>query len=262
MTLLPVNHQSFYPFIFQNIRLKEACWLDDEPYFTRRAIGEWLEYSPKTQDRAIAKIIERNSHINQFSVLVKLTSADGKKYEQNVYNPIGFQLIVFESRQPKAKAYKIMVAHLVYAFMKGDVQPPRSLEMVRAQIQCEEASALKIPAERAIAVNYLAEYYKKHRGTVYRWIQRIDQGESLQRKPNPLKGKRRAVGPEDMEIIRRMVEENPGITVKDIRKQMPYLTCSSATISTIKGYIKEQVTQRIIQRLKDAAVVNTPILNR
>jgi len=254
--ILPYN-QSFYPFIFQNIRLKEACWLDDTPYFTRRAIGEWLEYSPKTQDRAIAKIIERNSYIDQFSVLVKLTSTDGKKYDQNVYNPIGFQLIVFESRQPKARAYKIMVAHLVYAFMKGDVQPPRNLEMVRAQLQCEEASTFEIHSERAIAVKYLSGKYQKHIATIYRWIQRVDRGEGLQRKPNPLKGKRKAVEPEDIEAIRRMVEENPGITVREIRKQMPYLICSSATVSTIKGHIKEQVTQRIIQRLKDAAVVNT-----
>jgi len=124
-------NQELFPFDFNNIQLKEACWINGHPYFTARAIAEWLEYSPKIQDRAIAKIIERNPHINQFSTLVRLTSVEGgRKVEREIriYDPIGLQLITYESHQPKAKAFKIATAHLVYVFLRGELKPPRSVK--------------------------------------------------------------------------------------------------------------------------------------
>ncbi len=48
-----------------------------------------------------------------------------REVEVEVFDPIGLQLIIFESKQPKAKAYKIAVAHLVYAFMTGDLKPSK-----------------------------------------------------------------------------------------------------------------------------------------
>ncbi len=117
------------PFDYNDIYINEACWIDDKPHFTRRAIGELLEYQfPK---ETISKIIDRNPHISQFSTVVNLTTVQntgkGQKYDrmmnQEVYNPIGLQLIVFESNQPKARQYKIAVAHLVQAYMKGELIP-------------------------------------------------------------------------------------------------------------------------------------------
>ncbi|MFQ5647505.1 MAG: hypothetical protein ACE5GM_11295 [bacterium] len=109
------------PFSFNDVNLSESCWIDGKPYFTRRAVGEWLEYPQPHQ--GIKNIIKRNPHIrdSQWSVVVSLTTTDGKTYEQEVYDPIGLQLIIMESRQPKAKEYKIAVAKLVYAYMTGEL---------------------------------------------------------------------------------------------------------------------------------------------
>lgn len=121
-----INHD-FHPFIFDQVRLKEACWINGVPYFTRRAIGEFLGYA--TPKQSIRKIIERNPYIDddRWSVVVKLTTTDGKEYWTRVYNPIGLQLIMFESRQPKARFYKVAVAHFVYAFTRGEVSAPRNI---------------------------------------------------------------------------------------------------------------------------------------
>jgi prophage antirepressor-like protein len=108
------------PFRYDAIEMSEACYINGDPHFTRRAIGQWLEYN--YPQKAVDKILERNPHINQFSVAVNLTATDGKTYEYRVFNPIGFQLIVFESAQPKAKKYKVAVAKLVWAYMKGELK--------------------------------------------------------------------------------------------------------------------------------------------
>lgn len=110
------------PFQYGGIALSESCTIKGAPYFTRRAIGEWLGYSnPK---RAVAKIIERNPHIEKqaWSRVVKLTTLEGARYATRttrVYNPVALQLIIFESRQPKAIRYKVAVAELVVDLMTG-----------------------------------------------------------------------------------------------------------------------------------------------
>jgi hypothetical protein len=111
------------PFIYESIRLKESCWIDGKPCFTRRSIGEWLEY--KNPDRSVHNITLRHSCVDQFSILIKLVSTDGKFYDQRVYDPIGLQLIINKSDKPKAIRFQIAVAHLVYAFMQGKLQPPK-----------------------------------------------------------------------------------------------------------------------------------------
>ena len=119
------------PFDYKDVHLTEACWINGDPHFTRRAIGEYLEYTQPQS--AISRIIERNPHISQFSSVVKLTteldSRKGQKYERQVehevYNPIGLQLIINKSNQPRALEFQIAVAHLVQAYSKGLLQPPQ-----------------------------------------------------------------------------------------------------------------------------------------
>lgn len=64
------------PFRFQEVSLKESCWIDKKPYFTRWAIGEWLEYVRPRPDVAIAKIVAKNPHILMFAVVTKLVTTD------------------------------------------------------------------------------------------------------------------------------------------------------------------------------------------
>ncbi|MBI5815907.1 MAG: hypothetical protein HZB29_09890 [Nitrospinae bacterium] len=130
-------------FDFDGERLQEACWINGKPYFTRRAIGEWLEY--ENPQKAVDNIISRNPHISDprwsstLNLRVELTTGKGgnstyeRESEQEVYSPVGLQLIVFESGQPKAREYKIWVANLVHAFMSGELkEPPRTISFFEA----------------------------------------------------------------------------------------------------------------------------------
>lgn len=128
-------------FSYEGIRLRESCWIDGKPYFTHRAIAEFLEY-PDPEKDPIGRIIRRNPYIKQFAALVKFAIVDEypkerhspanlsgesstrtREIEIEVFDPIGFQLIIFESHQPKAKQYKIAVAHLVYDYATGNLKP-------------------------------------------------------------------------------------------------------------------------------------------
>lgn len=111
------------PFRYGGVDLQESVYIQGAPYFTRRAIGEWLEY--KDPQKAIDNIINRNPHINnsEWSTPLKLRGVEGNRTverDTRVYSPIGLQLIVFESRQPKAIQYKIAVAKLVADMMSGE----------------------------------------------------------------------------------------------------------------------------------------------
>lgn len=46
------------PFCFEGITLKEVCWLNGHPYFTRRAIEDWL--NAEHPQKYIDNIIDRN----------------------------------------------------------------------------------------------------------------------------------------------------------------------------------------------------------
>lgn len=102
------------PFAHGDIALSEVEFIDGIPHVTRRAIGEWLEYADP--QNAIDVILKRNPHLQTYSVPVKLTGTDGKKYDGFLYHPIGFLLIVMESGQPKAHAMKAAVAEFVWRF--------------------------------------------------------------------------------------------------------------------------------------------------
>lgn len=142
---------SLIPFAFGAVRLREACWIDDTPYFTRRAIGEWLEY-PQPQ-QAIRNIIKRNPHLSdpRWSVVVKLTSTDGKQYEHQLFDPIGLQLVVFESRQPRALQYKIAVANLAWHYMNGTLGAELAPPLFREVLQTQKHTRARGAAQRALA---------------------------------------------------------------------------------------------------------------
>lgn len=103
-------------FNFHEINLSQVVYRDGIPHPTRAAIGEFLEYADP--QKSVDKILERNPHIEAWSVPVKLTATDGKNYDTFVYHPIGFMLIVFESGQPRAHDMKQAVAEFVYHYMK------------------------------------------------------------------------------------------------------------------------------------------------
>jgi hypothetical protein len=169
--------QNLVCFNWQGIALQEACWISGKPYFTRRAIGQWLGYNHPR--KAVDKIIERNPHITdpRWSTTVKLTAVEGGHEvtrDIEVYDPIGLQLIVFESHQPKALQFKVMAANLVWEFMNGRLvraQPPRQ-KLIHAAERLQEIKQLGW-GKRGAAMLELGKSLGKGFSTIGRWRKRL-----------------------------------------------------------------------------------------
>lgn len=180
--MLPeINNADLLPFNFEGIRLQEACFINGNPYFTAKAIGEFLGYVKPRPDKAIRKIVDRNPHILTFSsdtrLVSELDTGKGKKYIREsyvrVFDPIGLQLIINKSNQPKAIAFQIAVAHLVLAFMKGELKP--SKWSFRGDRVSAIRQILSLPStfKRKIFIDDLANRENVHSTSVYRWLDRF-----------------------------------------------------------------------------------------
>lgn len=163
------------PFQFQGVALQEACWISGKPYFTRRAIGEWLEYSHPGQ--AVNKIVQRYPYIGdqRWATEVKLTSVEGDREVTrivDIHDPISFQLIVFKSNQPKAIQYQIAVANLAWAYMNGQLKP--SKWTLRGDLVAAGRQIHSLPQGRARGglMRDLAEREGCSMATIYRRIAR------------------------------------------------------------------------------------------
>ena len=97
------------------------CYVDTESengnfYMTRRQIGEALEYK---DDRSYYRIISRNKDVISNSVVVKLTSTDGKAYNTELYTFHQlFQILRF-SKQPKANLFMDWAATTLEELVTG-----------------------------------------------------------------------------------------------------------------------------------------------
>lgn len=146
-------------FRFREIQLNESCWVNGRPYFTPKAIGEWLEYAKPYF--AVRKIIDRNPHIRTFATVVKLTTVEGNRTipklgiveggrevtrEVEVYDPIGLQLIINKSNQPKAVLFQVAAAELVWAYFNEELTPSKWSR--RGDLLSAARQILSIPESR------------------------------------------------------------------------------------------------------------------
>lgn len=84
---------------------------------TRKQIGQALEYS--NPDDAIYRIHERHKdRLDKFSVVVNLSSTDGKAYDTKLYNSKGIMEICRWSQQPKADAFMDWVWEVIESIRK------------------------------------------------------------------------------------------------------------------------------------------------
>ena len=176
------------PFNFQEVRLQEACWIDGKPYFTRRAIGEFLEYAQP--DFAINWLVKRNPHVKEFATYVNLTCVEGgrevsRKIE--VYDPIGLQLIVNKSNQPKAIAFQVAVAKLVVAYLKGEILPSRWSQKGDIAAIRQILSAPPKYNRRKLIIDY-AEREGISLASAYRRISKVDRLKTKSGKPRRSRG--------------------------------------------------------------------------
>ncbi|NDY74619.1 hypothetical protein DO021_21805 [Desulfobacter hydrogenophilus] len=218
------------PFRFQGITLQEACWMDGKPFFTRRAVGEWLEYSQP--DSAIKHIVTRNPHIedDRWSTLVKLTSVEGDRdvlRELRVYDPIGFQLIVFESRQPRAIKYKIAVANLAWAFMNGSIKPSEWSSKGDLISSSRQIHSLKPCIKRGELVRDLAQREGISKQTAYRMIGRVT-GKRMRQSIRCDRGKTRY--PKEQAQVFHYIKRHPKAGGTEIRNALG-LTVSATLIN-------------------------------
>jgi len=132
------TESNIIPFSFQGMALRESCWIAGVPYFTSRAIGEFLEY--KDPMRKINHLVKRNPYLLNFRTVLNLSTVEGSRTGDKltpveggrnvirnlyIFDPIGLQCIFFESHQPKAIQYKIAAAKLVWALANGTLKPSK-----------------------------------------------------------------------------------------------------------------------------------------
>lgn len=133
-----------------------------EFYMTRQQIGEALGYDNPMI--AIAKIHERHKgRIGKFSVLTKLTGADGKKYETYLYSARGIYEICRWSRQQAADDF---YDH-VYGILEGLRLGYLELNMQKQTVvwQDTRAYAKDIRRKETDMVRELVEYAKSQGST-------------------------------------------------------------------------------------------------
>ena len=225
------------PFIYNDIAIQESCWIDGKPYFTRRAIGEFLEY--KHPQKAIDNIIERNPYIDnpRWSVTLNLRATDGKKYATKAYDPISFQLITFESHRPKAIRYKITVAKLVWALMTGNLKPSKWSQKGDLVSAARQILSLPHGRKRGALIRDLADRDGVSLQTAYRRIQmatgkklKTTKGKAIRRSD-----KGSTIYPEEKEQVLLYIKEHPDSGGAAIRKAL----CLTVSADRINVWIRE-----------------------
>ena len=94
----------------------------DEPYMTAEQLGACLGYSHPREN--ISKIVQRNAYIKgrEFSVEVKMTSTDGKRYNTRVFTEDGIYEITMLAKTAKAKEFRAWVRKLLKSLRRGDTK--------------------------------------------------------------------------------------------------------------------------------------------
>lgn len=139
---------------------------DKDIFMTREQIGSALEYSEPR--KAVQKIHERYKHrLDNFSVVTKLTTTDGKAYDTTLYTAKGVYEICRWSRQPKADAFFDFVYDVLEGLRRGDYQiiaPPKidsaSTDSDKNRAIESEARLLNAKTRQANLLVSVAEKFK------------------------------------------------------------------------------------------------------
>lgn len=124
---------------------------NNDVFMTREQIGQALDYSEPVI--AISKLHKRNKkRLDQFSVVTKLVSTDGKSYETTIYNEKGIYEIIRHSKQPKADDFYDWVYDLLSKLRKGEyrvVQPQSEYDKIKIQKMNAEARLMNARTRQA-----------------------------------------------------------------------------------------------------------------
>jgi len=122
--LVPTTPTAVTPFEIENVRLAEVCWLNGSPFFTARAIEEWMGYRSTKRGNSVLRLVDKNPAVLPFSVLTAVVSTDGKKYVTRVFNVFGLNLLVSASNLPNKAVLAIQTTALLAASAAGQLKPP------------------------------------------------------------------------------------------------------------------------------------------
>lgn len=140
-----------------------------EFYMTREQIGRALGYN--NPDDAIYRIHKRHrDRLDPLSVVVKLSSTDGKKYETRVYEAKGIYEICRHSDKPAANAFYDAVYEILeglrlgYFKLKAELESPiwQDTRTLGKQIRKEEGDTIALFVEYATGQGSrnASRYYK------------------------------------------------------------------------------------------------------
>lgn len=90
----------------------------NDMFMTALQLGECLGYSDPI--RNISRVVSRNNYLenNEFSVVVKLTTTDGKAYDTRIFTEDGIYEITMLSRTKKAKEFRSWVRGVLRSVRK------------------------------------------------------------------------------------------------------------------------------------------------
>ena len=103
----------------------------NDMFMTALQLGECLGYSDPI--RSISRVVSRNNYLenNEFSVVVKLTTTDGKAYDTRIFTEDGIYEITMLSRTEKAREFRSWVRGVLTSIRKhGGYLTPQKLEEV------------------------------------------------------------------------------------------------------------------------------------
>ena len=87
------------PFSWESLQLNESVMVDNVPHFTRRSIGELLDYDHQRQ--AIGNIIDRNEYLRNYSVVLNMRTTDGNIFTSQWLKNKNKQWSMFLRESPK-----------------------------------------------------------------------------------------------------------------------------------------------------------------
>jgi hypothetical protein len=105
------------PFSWGGIELSEVAHIMGVPWATRKAIGEWLEYTDP--EAAVGAILSENPYIEEQSKRLSMKGVDENYQDVPVYHPLAFFIIASESGQPKAEAMKVALSDFMGHFIRA-----------------------------------------------------------------------------------------------------------------------------------------------
>ena len=135
------------------------CYTDGRGnfYMTRDQIGQALEYPhPRQSIDAIHR--RHKKRLDRFSVVVKMTTTDGKKYDTVLYQSRGVYEVCRHSTQPKADAFYDCVYEILEGLRLGWLE----LQVHKGTPAWQEARAASIDTRKAESdtIQRFVEYAK------------------------------------------------------------------------------------------------------